>query len=205
MKIIGLCGGSGSGKGTVAELFSLYGIKSVDTDAVYRELTATKTPCLDALVNEFGDEILSPLGALDRSKLRSIVFDSEDAKEKRTRLNEIAHKFILGKTREILEAYRQEGRLFSIVDAPLLFESGFNKECDFILCVLADKEQRILRIIKRDGLSREMAEQRIASQLSDEELIKLSDFKITNNGDIQELKDSVDMIVEELTEKRKIQ
>jgi dephospho-CoA kinase len=189
----------------IEETLSLHGIKSVDTDMVYRELTAKKSPCLDALVSEFGEQIISPFGALDRTKLRSIVFSGEGAREKRSKLNEIAHKFILDRTREILEEYRQEGRSFSIVDAPLLFESGFNKECDYILCVLADKEQRILRIIKRDGLSREAAELRIASQLSDGELISLSDFTIINNGDIQQLKDGVDRIVGQLIEKRQKQ
>ena len=202
MKIIGLCGGSGSGKGTVCELFSLYAIPSVDTDKVYRDLTAFRSPCLDALVSEFGENILTPLGSLDRSKLRLAVFGGQDADKRRRRLNEITHKHILDKTREILAEYDKEGRAFAIVDAPLLFESGFDKECDFIIAVTAHPEQRVLRIVKRDGLSPEAARARIASQISDEELSRRSDYVITNNGDIEELKEKVLSVVTDLNKKR---
>ena len=202
MKIIGLCGGSGSGKGTVSELFALHGIPSVDTDKVYRLMTEKPSPCLDALCEEFGNEILAPDGSLDRSKLRLAVFLGEDAAQKRRRLNEISHKFILGRTREMLCEFADKGCAFAIVDAPLLFESGFDKECDYILSVLADKELRVLRIVKRDGLTEADARARIASQKSDEELIKLSDYTIVNNGDISELRSQVLKVVEQITEKR---
>ena len=105
LKIIGLCGGSGSGKGSVAELFLEYGIPSVDTDAVYHDITSSPSPCLDALVAEFGTDILTPDGALDRKKLSGIVFFGQDSIKRREKLNAISHKYVLAKTREILSVY----------------------------------------------------------------------------------------------------
>ncbi len=198
MKIIGLCGGSGSGKGAVSDIFSIFGIPSVDTDSVYRKMTEGPSPCLEAIISEFGEEIIDHLGALDRKKLRKIVFESERSEEKRSLLNKITHKFILDKTREILLNYKKEGKAAAIVDAPLLFESGFDKECDIILSVCAQKEQRLIRIMKRDGLSVDDAVKRINSQISDEELIKLSDYTIINNGDLSDLYSRVKEIAEEI-------
>ena len=107
MKIIGLCGGSGSGKGVVANLFLRYGIPGIDTDAVYHQLTSSKSPCLDALVSEFGAEILSDDGALDRRKLSRIVFADNSSSKMREKLNLISHKYVLDSTREILSDYEK--------------------------------------------------------------------------------------------------
>ena len=198
LKIVGLCGGSGSGKGTVAKLFSEYGIPSVDTDAVYHEITSSPSPCLDALVLEFGKTILSLDGALDRKKLSSIVFFGEDSENKRKKLNTIAHKYVLDKTREILSLYELGGAKAALVDAPLLFESCFDRECDLIISVVADKDVRIKRIIHRDGIDENGAKRRIDSQLTDEYLKAKSDFVIENSGNLLELKDKIKEIAAKL-------
>ena len=183
MKIIGLCGGSGSGKGSVSAIFLKLGVPSVDTDAVYHELVSSDSPCLRELVREFGSEILKD-GALNRKALAEIVFADE---EKRIILNRISHSHVLSFTDTILDGYRAQGFSYAIVDAPLLFESGFDKRCDYTLCVLSDREKRIARIIDRDGISREAAEKRIDSQLSDGELLKRCDFSVYNNSTLAEL------------------
>ena len=183
MKIVGLCGGSGSGKGAVCDLFLELGIPSIDTDALYHEMTSSDTPCLRALAEEFGESIIDHNGRLDRATLRSIVFSSHNADVKRNRLNAIAHKYILDETREIIKRYEKKGCPAVIVDAPLLFESGFNNECDFILCVTSDEDIRVRRIMLRDGISESDAYKRIASQIPTEELLNKSDAFITNNGD----------------------
>ena len=201
MIVIGLCGGSGSGKGTCADVFALFGIPSIDTDRVYREMTESSSPCLDALALEFGEGIISPVGALDRQALRRVVFESADAENKRKRLNEITHKFILGKTREMLASFEAEGRKAAIVDAPLLFESGFDKECEVIVSVVAEESLRILRIMKRDSITRDDAIRRIKSQLSDSALIERSDYSIVNNGDLSELHAQVKDVVEQIFKK----
>ena len=191
MKVIGLCGGSGSGKGAVSSIFDDLGIPSIDTDAVYREMTLGDSPCLRALAIEFGDEIISANGSLDRARLASIVFSGEGCDARRRRLNEIAHYFILEETRRRLKEYESLGCIAALVDAPVLFESGFDKECDKIICVLADKDTRVERIVARDGISRQAAKARINSQMSDEELISRCDYVIYNNCDLESLKSSV--------------
>lgn len=198
MKIIGLCGGSGSGKGSVCDVFRRFGIPSIDTDAVYHELTSANGECLDALAKEFGSEIISERGSLDRKKLGAIVFCGENSEEKLDKLNKLSHKFILDETRRRLDTYSQLDAPMAIVDAPLLFESGFDGECDLLICVIADMETRIARIMARDNISRESAEQRIAAQMSDEDIISKCNFVIYNNSDLDSLTNQIIRIIDEI-------
>lgn len=198
MKVIGLCGGSGSGKGTVAEIFSVFGIPSVDTDKVYHELTSRRTECLDALVSEFGEAILTADGRLDRKALSSMVFGDGAAAVRRQRLNEISHKFVLNRTREILRDFEEMGAKAALVDAPLLFESGFDKECDLIIAVIADMRVRIERIMLRDGISENGATLRVKTQLPDDYLSSRADFIIDNSGSLDEVEASVSEIAEKI-------
>ncbi len=198
MKIIGLCGGSGSGKGTVADLLSLYGIMSIDTDAVYHEITSHKTPCLDEIAESFGEGVISKDGSLNRKELAKIVFNGEDAMVKRSLLNRISHKHVWNKTKEIVSNLKTGGAEFVIIDAPLLFESGFNKECDFIIAVTADMDIRIDRIIKRDGIDKNAAALRIKSQLPDNYLIENADFHIENSGSFEELEKQIGSLINQL-------
>lgn len=196
MKIIGLCGGSGSGKGTICQIFQGYGIPAIDTDAVYRDLTEGPSECLAELVSYFGDSIISD-GALNRSSLASIVF-AKGAEHKLAALNAITHKHILAKTREVISGYIQSGAPAVIVDAPLLFESCFDKECDIIISVVADLDTKISRIMQRDGISRDAASRRIASQKSDEWLVARSDYVIYNNGNLEDLTLQIAQIVNKI-------
>ena len=197
MKIIGLAGGSGSGKGAVSQIFTSLGFDVIDTDALYHSMTSTKSDCLDELVGEFGTEILLPDNSLDRKKLASLVF-SDSALDKREKLNSIAHRHVLTKVREIIAQLKYAGKALVVVDAPLLFESGFDKECDIILSVLAPIEIRIERIIKRDAITKEAAEKRISAQLTDDYLIGHSDFCIVNNGTKEQLSQKVREIAEKI-------
>ncbi len=201
MKIIGLCGGSGSGKGSVCDIFRENHIPTVDTDLIYRELTSRSGPCLDALTGEFGSDIINKHGAFNRRALADIVFSGADADKRLERLNKISHKFILDETRARLEEYRNEGALYAVVDAPVLFESGFNSECDFVVAVIADREKRIDRIIARDGLNYWDAERRIKNQIPDKEIISRSDFVINNNSSIENLRDEVLSVLSKIKNK----
>ncbi len=198
MKVIGLCGGSGSGKGAVSAFFEKLGFCHIDADAIYRTLTSGPSDCLDALSAEFGKDILTINGALDRRRLASIVFESEGAEKKRKTLNKISHKFVLNKIREEIAISRSRGKIGALVDAPLLFESGFDSECDKIVCVVADIDIRIKRIIDRDGISEDAALARINSQISDESLKAKSDYVIVNNGSLAELEKAVISIAEDI-------
>ena len=196
MKVIGLCGGSGSGKGVVSSLFASRGIPNIDTDAVYRQLISGDGPCTKALSDEFGKEIISPDGSVNRRVLANIVFSSENSDYKLKKLNSIAHKFILDQTRKKLDEFKTLGFKAAIVDAPVLFESGFDKDCDFIISVIADAKIRVERIVVRDNIDKISAEARIAKQLSNEELISRSNFVIENNSDLQSLEKKVNEIAD---------
>lgn len=195
MIVIGLCGGSGSGKGEVSHIFAEFGIPAIDLDAVYHDITSKPSDCLDELTKAFGVEILADNGALDRSRLRHIVFNSENSDQKLKLLNKISHHYVLKKTELIIEDYKNNGASAVIIDAPLLFESGYNQKCNIIIGVIANKDIRIERIIRRDGIDRESAELRISKQLSDEYISANSDFIIVNNHSIESLRKEVYKII----------
>jgi dephospho-CoA kinase len=180
MKIIGLTGGSGAGKGEVCKAFLNFGIKAIDTDKISREVTKKDSECLRELVEIFSNVILNIHGELDRKKLAEIAFSS---KENLEILNKITHRHILNKCKAIMLDMRKNGAKSVIIDAPLLFESGFYKNCDIIISVIANLEKRIERIINRDNITPEQAERRIKNQKNDEFFIKNSDYVIYNNSD----------------------
>lgn len=191
MIVIGLCGGSGSGKGVVSSIFNDLGIRSIDTDLVYRKIISTDSDCTKELLFTFG-EIIHANPGINRSKLREIVFSSP---ERLKLLNEITHKHILSKVRCDIKLEEKKGVAKGIIiDAPLLFESGFDKECDITVCVVADEEIRINRIIDRDNIDRSVAVRRIMSQISNDDLIKKCTYSIENNGDINNLTEKVNKL-----------
>ena len=182
MQVIGLCGGSGAGKGTVCSIFAELGIPSIDTDKLYHSLISTDSECSRELVLAFGDDVYANPG-VDRKALRDVVFASP---ENLDLLNKITHKHILASARDLIKNARDARAI--IIDAPLLFESGFDKECDVKICVIADDDVRIERIIKRDGITHEIAKARIASQISNDRLMEICDYAIENNSDENELR-----------------
>lgn len=184
MKIIGLTGGSGAGKGEACKAFLSHGIESVDTDKISREVTKKGSGCLMELTETFSGSILTPYGELDRKKLAEIAFSSE---EKLGKLNQIIHKHILNECKRIILDMQNADRKAVIIDAPLLFESGFDKSCDIIISVISDLEKRVERIIKRDNITAEQAAIRIKNQKSDEFFVANSDYVIYNNSDYAEI------------------
>lgn len=199
MVVIGLCGGSGSGKGTVCELFAELGIPSIDTDAVYHSLTSHPSECLLELRERFGERIVKD-GALDRSVLSDLVFKDASSEKNRQDLNSIAHKHIKIQTCKIIEEQKQRGAKGVIIDAPLLFESSFDKLCDLCVAVVCKTDLRIERIMKRDGISEETAKRRIAAQISDDELLKLCSFSLRNESDRADLKEQVNSLYNKIFE-----
>lgn len=194
--IIGLCGGSGSGKSTVAALFSEHGFLHINTDEIYHSLISTESECRDALVLEFGQEILEG-EAINRQRLSKIVFADGSAHRLKT-LNEISHRYVLSEVRRIISELDFTKYRGAIVDAPLLFESGFDKECDTVVSVVADKDVRLERIVSRDGITKERALKRISKQISDDVLIEKSDFVIVNDNTQEELNLQIKNIINTL-------
>ena len=194
MKIIGLCGGSGSGKGTVCKAFLKHGIPSVDADAVYREIAVPGSPVLSDLAEEFGQGIINADGSLNRAALAKTVFGEGAEKCAKQRLDEITLARIIEEAEKRFLSLSEQYE-FAIFDAPLLFESGFDRKCDIIIAVIADTEIRISRIMSRDGISRESAEARIISQIPDDVIASRADYTILNNGSIAEIDSAVSDVV----------
>ncbi|MDY3846033.1 MAG: dephospho-CoA kinase [Eubacteriales bacterium] len=194
MTVIGLCGASGSGKGTVCKFFGERGIECIDADLVYREITANASPCLDEIAKAFGDKVICN-GMLDRRTLAKTVFGD---KEKLKLLNQITHKYILSEIRKRISVAEQRGDDFIVVDAPLLFESGFDSECDVIVAVCAPVDVRINRITERDCISREEALARLSSQKDNDFYRKNADFVIENDSDVLSLADNTDAVIDKI-------
>ena len=188
MLVIGLCGGSGTGKNLVQAMLSKLGIPGLDTDVVYHRLIGTPSPLTKALSHRFGKEILGLDGAVDRRRLRDIVFaDGETGKAALSDLNRISHAAVLDECRAWLSERSAEGAIAAVINAPLLLESGFHTECDAIVAVLADETVRVARLTERDGLTEAEARQRINRQASDATLHEHADFILRNNGTEAEL------------------
>ncbi len=182
MIVIGLCGSSGSGKGYVCGVFKEYGVEYIDTDKVYLEIAVSGSPCVKELCRFFGDEILNGDGSLNRRELSKRVFEGDNAAQHLKMLNRITHKYIRQKVVSTLEQFRESGVKAAIIDAPVLFESGFNDLCDVTVCVTAPREIKLDRILKRDKITRHKAEARIDSQLADSRLRELCNYEIVNDG-----------------------
>ena len=199
MRIIGLTGQSGAGKGLVASLLAEHGIPSVDTDAVYHELLVPPSPCLDELRAAFTDAILKADGTLDRQALAALVFEQTDeAKARLHQLNEITHRYIIERTFAKLVEYEKQGCTAAIIDAPLLIEAGLHHRCDRVIAVLADREVRIKRLIQRDHLTAEQISARLDAQPGPRFYLEHADIVIYNNGTAQELRSSVASLLSEV-------
>lgn len=177
MVVIGLTGGSGSGKSTIAGLMRQKGINVIDADKIGRVVVEKGKPALEEIVAEFGPGVLLPSGELDRKKLASIVFTNREELKK---LNKITHKYITAIVKEELAASKTD---LSAIDAAVLKESGILDMCDYVIAVIADKALRVERIMERDGISEEAAKNRINSQEPDAKYIQYADFVIDNSGD----------------------
>lgn len=191
---VGLTGGTGSGKGYVCNLFEKFGIKSLDTDMVSHLVYNRGEACYNELVCYFGNAILDPDKNIDRKRLFDIAFASE---EKYKKLSEIAYKHILLYCDAWLDKRMADGDSIAIIDAPMLFESGYDQKCDIIIAVVSDMETQIERVIKRDGISREAALKRLEKQTKNEERIEKSDIIIYNGKDDRDtLNDQIEKAVE---------
>lgn len=189
MRILGLTGGSGTGKSTVAKLLAARGAGWVDADVVYHSLCISCTPMLEALAAAFGD-VRRPDGSLDRPALAKIVF-SDPAQLRR--LNGITHRYIREASQEAFARLAAQGCPFALYDAPTLLESGLNSLCDAgVLGVLAPFGVRVRRIMERDGLTEQAARARVGAQPPDAFYRARCDYIIENSDGLEALRPLVD-------------
>jgi dephospho-CoA kinase len=188
MKVIGLTGGIGSGKSTVAGLLAEFGAKVIDADKIIHEVYAPGTEGLKEVVEAFGEDILTERGEIDRKKLGAKVFNNPEALAV---LNRIIHPRGLDLVRTRLREFREQGTAVVILEVILLVEAGWDKLVDEIWVTAVSEDVVIERLQKSRGLSRDEILARIHSQTSNEERIRHADVVIYNDDGYEALKEAV--------------
>lgn len=194
LRIIGLTGQSGSGKSEVSRFFESKGIKVINADLLAR-LAHETDECKNALREYFGDSVIDAEGKVDRKAVAKIAFSSEENTKK---LNKATHPVIIRLAKEKFAELEAAGERLVLFDAPTLLESGLDSVCYDIISVIADKEKRLSRIIKRDSLTKDEALLRLNAQQEDSFYTDKSRFVIVNNGTLEELKAKTARIFEEV-------
>jgi len=197
MKMIGLTGGIGSGKSTVAEMLRQLGAYVIDADEAARAVVEPGTPGLDRVVAEFGREMLKD-GGLDRSRLAALVFNDADARE---RLNAIVHPLVREWVAQRVAEAAEKGTDVVVQDMPLLFENGLGDLFDSTILVYVPPAVQLERLVAR-GMDEADAKARIAAQLPIDEKKRLATYVIDNSGTREETRDQVGRIWTEITASR---
>ena len=179
MLTVGLTGSTGSGKGYVSDIMERAGVPCLDTDRVCREVYRKGQTCYDDLVFCFGEGILGEDGEIDRRRLYELTFSDREQYEK---LTSLAFLHIMKNTEKWQNEQREAGVPIAVIDAPMLFESGFDKLCDKVVCVIADRDTQIARVMRRDGISEEVALGRLAKQKSNDYYRSRSDYVLDNSA-----------------------
>ena len=200
MLTIGLTGGIGSGKSTVAQWFKKQGIPVLDADKTVHSLLQSDLSTISKLIHEFGSEILGENGQINRSKLGERVFCDEDA---RKRLERIVHPNVVKRMKDERAALRETGTRLCVWDVPLLFETGLERLVDEVWVVWVPRDLQILRVLARDKLIRSEVEARMAAQGSLDEKRKRADVVIDNSGSELETERQLEEEWEKLLIKRR--
>lgn len=183
--IIGVTGGIGSGKSTVARMLGALGATVIDADAIAREIVEPGTDGLGALVEAFGPEILDDEGRLMRGVLAAQVFQDSG---KTQQLNAIMHPRIAEVAQERIASAENE---IVVYDMPLLFETGQQEFVDYVVVVDVPEEMQVDRAVHLRGLDRADVERRMQVQISRDQRIAAADFVIDNSGDLAHTEDGV--------------
>lgn len=194
MYVIGVTGPSGAGKSLFCSYLREAGCLHLDCDKIYHAIIAFPSPCTQALAAEFGDTVLNPDGSICRPALADIVF-APNAQELRGRLNMITHAFVLD---EVRRSIASTDKSLAVIDAPLLFEAGYDKECDLTVAVLASPEQRLARLRMRDSRPLEALRARMAAAPSDDFYSSRASITLINEGDPGKLREAASTILKKI-------
>jgi dephospho-CoA kinase len=187
MFVLGITGGIGTGKTTVASIVKAAGIPVLDADKISHDLTNNPGPTLDKIFEIFGEEVKNEAGTLDRTKMADLVFKNKRSLDQ---LENILHEDVMNYiVAELDEARRKKMRVIAL-DVPIPVKHGFLDRSDLVWVVSCSEEKRIQRLMRR-GLSREDAERRLAVQMTDEEYQAIADYVIDNNGSLEDLYQNV--------------
>jgi dephospho-CoA kinase len=193
--LVGLTGGIGSGKSTVAERFVAAGAELIDADQVAREVVVPGKPAWKKIVEHFGDGILDDEGFIDRPALGAIVFADP---AKRALLNELTHPPVIEAIADQLEMLTAFDGVV-VLDVPLLVEGGVDRGYDAIVVVAAKPETQLQRLLADRGMSEQEAHQRIAAQAPLEDKIAKATHVLWNEGTLEDLRTEADRLARELT------
>lgn len=192
MPLLGLTGGTASGKSTVSNRLRAHGALIVDADAISRELAAPGSLYLSRLREAFGNGILNDDGTLNRSALADFIFSDP---EKRRLLDSITHPEIISRMWEAAnEALIHNAGCVVVMDAPLLIETGMHRHMDWVWVVTAPRDMRINRLMLRDGLTAEQAKARVESQIDDSERLRYATQELSNSSGANDLEELVDTL-----------
>lgn len=202
MSVIAITGGFGTGKTTVAQMFSELGGRIIDVDAVVRELEEPKKPAWKKIVRSFGKEILNPGQIINRRKLAEIVFSDSVQLQ---RLNSLVHPLVLKETKKrIVRLKKEDSAQLVAVDIPLLFEAGEEKYFDFVVVVVAEEKRVTERLTKNRSLSPAEIRLRVKSQIPLEKKASRAHFVIDNNNGLEKTRRQVRQVFRRLVAEGKL-
>ena len=192
---VGLTGGIGAGKSTVADLFSQKGAVVIRSDELARQVIEPQTPGFQQVIDRFGKEFVNSEGYIDRAKLAQIVFQDDAALKD---LENIVHPLVRSKTNQIIDQHTSETIIVN--EIPLLLEKRMESLFDFLVIVISSEKNRLERLSQR-GLTTEQATARMSKQVSDDERKAAADFLIVNDGNLDQLEADVEKIWQTLQER----
>ena len=189
--VIGVTGITGSGTSTVAGILKDHGGLVISADKLAHDVIKKGQVAYEKIIEMFGESILMPDGEINRKSLGALVFGDEN-KNRRECLESIIHPIVLGSIKELVRSCENP---FAVIDAPLLIESGLDKECDEVWLVTAANEVRISRIMERDGVDKATAGKRLSSRQDEKNLTKRANVVIANDGDFESLLGQIKLLL----------
>ena len=195
MKLVGLTGGIGSGKSTVARHFRSHGVPTVDADTLARQAVAPGSAALAKIASVFGKELLDAEGALNRPVLGTLVFRDSEA---RARLDEIVHPQVRRLFEVAVAQQRAAGTRLMLYELPLLFEKNLEQQFDTTIVVAVTPETQLKRVRRRDGLDAAAAQRRIDAQLPLEDKIRRADYVLWNESSEESLVEPVRELIKKM-------
>ncbi len=192
---VAVTGGAGSGKTSVCNRLKELGVKVISADEMARKAVASGSEALTKIIRFFGEKVVLSDGTLNRKVLRRMITDDDDA---RLTLERFLHHEITKLIQKNVVCAEKEGCRIVVIEVPILFELDMKERFDRVVVVSADKELRVKRLMERDQTSRDAAENLINVQMPDEEKIGRADYVVWNEGSMEKLIESVDVLFKNL-------
>lgn len=195
--VLGLTGGIATGKSTADAFFQKKQIPVIDADEIAHHLYDKGKPAYQALVDEYGGQILNSAEEIERQKLGEIVFSDQS---KLKELNRLTHPLIYQEIDQVLAFYKEKKTPVVVLDAPVLYETRGEDRCNAVLVITMPEELQIKRLMERNGFSQQEARRRIQAQLPLKEKEAKANYLIHNTGTIKELEEKLTKLLQKIEE-----